>query len=259
MTAPTTETCSHCGTSLQRTGVHVAGCPFFDPRAGIESGRPTTYGHQPGPDPATALSRELSREKHKPLDCDGLLKPQTPSSTWSLRVEGELVHSVYRERCQGCWHKADGRCTHEALGRVPMLHRLSGPTQRVGHAITPQHYARCTAYDAWLRDGNARYKALQAQGREVEYRPTPNPLDPAGDPDDDLDDPRFRPTVAGHIASKLDREGWKAELERRRLKRVEENPCPECYGAGWVGRLYPNGHNEVTCEACGGTGEGETL
>ncbi len=30
--------------------------------------------------------------------------------------------------------------------------------------------------------------------------------------------------------------------------------CPECEGGGFIAKLYPNGHTEVRCETCGGSG-----
>lgn len=35
---------------------------------------------------------------------------------------------------------------------------------------------------------------------------------------------------------------------------MKEVPCPECEGAGWVGKLYPSGHTEATCDTCSGEG-----
>ena len=37
-------------------------------------------------------------------------------------------------------------------------------------------------------------------------------------------------------------------------KDAESEECPVCLGAGWIGRLLPNGHSEVTCNPCNGKG-----
>ena len=36
------------------------------------------------------------------------------------------------------------------------------------------------------------------------------------------------------------------------IEKMEE--CYECEGGGWIAKLYPNGHTEMTCDVCMGVG-----